>query len=509
MPFTIDQGHLENAEDDQDDYASGQPKRSARLRRFPACFHDDVPPPPTINLIATSINQELPRDNSDTINVDRPPHDNCTAPLIESLRFFQTEKNAFGIFHSFPRQLPSFVPAGTFDSICDSPSYNIERPHRNWWSGFNNMASLDDPNSSQPHIGPRSSNADTDNEETNSWWSRYLNMSGAANYFSPLPNASTYLLMNWLFTGSNAKTLSEADRLVSEVIMNPEFRQEELRGFNAAREAKRLDEIKDKALVQSLFNAADGWRQTSVKIHVPFERIKYRSEKDAPVFEVDTLFYRHPLEVVKAALSELDTEYFHFYPFRSYWQADSNSKPERIYSELYNSNAYLEEHERIQQAHATPDCDTVVAAIMLWSDSTQLANFGSASLWPIYLFLGNQSKYTRCKPAAFAAHHIAYIPKVRTSICFIDHAVMYYLQLGPKIQEFCRKKFGQAATRHVMAHLRRELMHAIWLILLDNEFIEAYIHGFLHKFIDGIVRRVFLRIFTYSADYPEKFAAWF
>ena len=42
----------------------------------------------------------------------------------------------------------------------------------------------------------------------------------------------------------------------------------------------------------------------------------------------------------------------------------------------------------------------------------QLTNFGTASLWPIYLFFGNQSKYMQCKSSAFAAHHIAYIPKV-------------------------------------------------------------------------------------------------
>ena len=49
---------------------------------------------------------------------------------------------------------------------------------------------------------------------------------------------------------------------------------------------------------------------------------------------------------------------------------------------------------------------------MLWSDSTHLTSFGNASLWPIYLYLGNQSKYTRGKPTSFARHHMAYIPKV-------------------------------------------------------------------------------------------------
>ncbi len=47
-------------------------------------------------------------------------------------------------------------------------------------------------------------------------------------------------------------------------------------------------------------------------------------------------------------------------------------------------------------------------------------------------------------------------------------------------------------------------MHAIWELLLDDEFMDAYEHGVVIKFADGILRRVFPRIFTYSADYPEK-----
>lgn len=47
-------------------------------------------------------------------------------------------------------------------------------------------------------------------------------------------------------------------------------------------------------------------------------------------------------------------------------------------------------------------------------------------------------------------------------------------------------------------------MHAIYLLLLDEEFMHAYEHGLVMKFADGIYRRVFPRLFTYSADYPEK-----
>lgn len=48
-------------------------------------------------------------------------------------------------------------------------------------------------------------------------------------------------------------------------------------------------------------------------------------------------------------------------------------------------------------------------------------------------------------------------------------------------------------------------MQAVWRFLLDEDFINAYKTGIVIKFPDGIFRRVFPRIFTYAADYPEKY----
>ncbi len=61
-----------------------------------------------------------------------------------------------------------------------------------------------------------------------------------------------------------------------------------------------------------------------------------------------------------------------------------------------------------------PGCtlDTVVAPMMLYSDSTHLANFGTASLWPAYVGLGLMSKYKRAIPSSFGNHHLAYFPVV-------------------------------------------------------------------------------------------------
>ena len=63
----------------------------------------------------------------------------------------------------------------------------------------------------------------------------------------------------------------------------------------------------------------------------------------------------------------------------------------------------------------------------------------------------------------------------------------------------------KGALKPLMTHCRREVMHAQWAILLDDEFLEAYKHGIVVKCCDGITRRFYPRILTYSADYPEKY----
>ena len=48
-------------------------------------------------------------------------------------------------------------------------------------------------------------------------------------------------------------------------------------------------------------------------------------------------------------------------------------------------------------------------------------------------------------------------------------------------------------------------MHAVWKHLIDDAFIHAMKYGIVIMCRDGVERRVYPRIFTYSADYPEKY----
>ena len=189
------------------------------------------------------------------------------------------------------------------------------------------------------------------------------------------------------------KSLSELDRLINDVILASDFRPEDLRGFCASQEAGRLDNQQIDSCSQ--FPATDDWIELTVEIALPCNKVQHKSGAEASCFTISGLFYRPLLQVIKMAFQDTTAEYFHFSPFREYWKPSPDAPPEWIYSELYASEAYIKEHERIISQLPEPGCtlERVIAGIMLWSDSMHLASFSNASLWPIYLYIGNLSKY--------------------------------------------------------------------------------------------------------------------
>ncbi|KAJ3486185.1 hypothetical protein NLI96_g4423 [Meripilus lineatus] len=182
-------------------------------------------------------------------------------------------------------------------------------------------------------------------------------------------------------------------------------------------------------------------------------------------------------------------QYFHLTPFKKFRRLSSGVL-ERVWDELYSSDAWLEEHDRLQRLPSSDGLEKVIVGLMFWSDATHLAQFGTAKAWPIYLAFGNLSKYLRGQSRTDVAHHVAYLPSLPTT--FHEYLTSVYGKLTRK------------TLKEVTTHCRRELFHATWRKLLDDDFLKAYREGLPIKCADGIMRRVYPRIFTYSADYPEK-----
>jgi len=396
---------------------------------------------------------------------------------------FQTDSNSFGVYHIYKSGKLTYTPDESFtiSSVADSPNFVVHKPDNasKWSSPFRIANPFTDPASS------------------------------TSTSYLPFKNLSIFCLMQWFYDASVTKSLQSLNSLVQGVLLAPGFSLEDLTGFDAAKEAKCLDayQMADPLLGSGTNRKIDdGWIETTVPLSLPCDRVKHRSEEDAPIFNVPGLLYRKPLEVIKATFQEPAAEQLHLFPFEEYWKPAPDSPPERIHLELYNLDAFILEHEKIR-SQSNPEChlEMVIAAIMVWSDSTHLTNFGNASLWPIYLYLGSLSKYFCAQPSSFAAHHLAYIPKVMC-LPFIHHFCHPQLkfQLGDAIQDFYQETFGQPAMADILMHLWRDLMHAVWRLILDDEFLDAYVNGIIITFPDGIQQRLSPCFFSYSADYPEK-----
>ena len=162
------------------------------------------------------------------------------------------------------------------------------------------------------------------------------------------------------------------------------------------------------------FTADDGWKKGSVMVHVPNTNQSYISELASPWFLVSGIHYCPLLEVIKAACQSPKSETYHWVPFKLLHQISSTHL--QTYTDIYNSNAMLKEDTKIRAMGRHPDNDPdteiTILAMLFWSDSTHLTSFGTATVWPIYLYFGNLSKYACGRPNARAAHHITYIPSV-------------------------------------------------------------------------------------------------
>jgi hypothetical protein len=222
-------------------------------------------------------------------------------------------------------------------------------------------------------------------------------------------NISETLLMNWQNNGNITKSEGELNSLVRDVLQHPDFNVEDLENFDAGRANKRVDED-----AKAAFPFLAGFKETSVDIEVPSGSTDVPSRK----FSVPGLFYRPLVSIIKGAFADPLSRHFHFAPFTLYHKIKSSAQQIRVFSELYNSDVFIKEHDNLQRRGKLPPDDPrckrekIIAALMFWSDSTHLANFGPAKLWPIYMLFGNLSKYIRIKTDIGAEHHVVYIPSV-------------------------------------------------------------------------------------------------
>ena len=368
---------------------------------MPLRYRDDLPVNPNPPIISLSVTE--PEEFEDEVAGPSalPSTESDSESGSESGSLFCTERNAFGVYRKYSFGPPTITPDDSFtlSSISDSISIAHDpadsHSKTSWTSSFG-----------LSHLAQTTVENLTD------------------NYFAPFLNPSTFLLMSWYYNGSSIKSYADVDKLIHEVICHKDFLASDFgETFSTAREAERMDKHRASKISDTgssttndlPFNPEDGWISGTVSIPLPCDGFRFNSEDEAPQFVVNNVWYRRPLEVIKRAFTEPAADRFHFTPFKEYWKPSNEEPEERLYSETFTADVFNEEYETLR---ATPrkgpnsNLEAFVAGIIFYSDSTHLTSFGTASLWPVYMYIGNQSQYVRGKPSEFAAHHIAYIPKV-------------------------------------------------------------------------------------------------
>ncbi|KAJ3748203.1 hypothetical protein EV360DRAFT_57052 [Lentinula raphanica] len=235
--------------------------------------------------------------------------------------------------------------------------------------------------------------------------------------------------------------------------------------------------------------APDSWYKGQISLPMPKAGETRDSEADFPQLTLDEVWHRKPLDAIVQSFQSNTFFDYHLKPFKSFWK-HPDGRTERIYGESYSSDRAWEIEQEVHSKltlSSNSEKEKVIVWMMLWSDSTHLAQFGTASLWPIYMYIGNLSKYIRVKPSSYSSHHLAYLPSIP------DLVADMYCEI-----------YGRAPTPAVMRFLKREVVAAVYLLLLDEEFQDAYLNGVEVTCADGVVRVLIPRFHSYSMDYPEK-----
>jgi Plavaka transposase len=266
-----------------------------------------------------------------------------------------------------------------------------------------------------------------------------------SNRYGPCRNKSIFAFKYWWWVLGGEKTNKGQLQLV-DLLRWDKFDKEEMEGVDMMAIDRALGQpLPPERGKQPL--GSSGWTEHTVKIAIPMPKMANNFDPhansssslqqnassipqtlgqldpdrltdtsvDPPlnIFSVPGLLVRSLSTVIQETLQQPSAKWFHWKPFCQFWKPNPNSPSQRVYDELYSSPVWIAADKEVQELDI-PHCNLprAIAGLMFWSDSTCVSEFGTRSLWPIYMFFGNQSKYDRSKPSNNAGHQVAFLPSV-------------------------------------------------------------------------------------------------
>ncbi|KAJ3551876.1 hypothetical protein NM688_g4455 [Phlebia brevispora] len=266
----------------------------------------------------------------------------------------------------------------------------------------------------------------------------------------PQRDATTFRILYRKHTGSNAKSNAEIDCFVHEVLDIDDCNRAHLQGFSMAREERSLDEA---ILSDESLPAAGKLRRRFSSVMSGRETWRSSVERSPRIHRRNTSSSLATKKRFKDPLTGEDV---------------------RIHSELDNCDTFMRAQAKVRANRNPadgPEVEYGAFPIRTYSDVTRLAKYGVALVWPAYAIMGGISQYGG-KAGTFTAHRIAYLPSV-SPVPFLVSMCSYDRSAADLVQDEYKKVYDISPNEDIICR-------------------------------DGITRRLFPRIFTYSADYPER-----
>ena len=259
-----------------------------------------------------------------------------------------------------------------------------------------------------------------------------------ADIIWPYPNISSFL-WNRFWRGRSQVSEAARDECRDSVLLNPHFIATDLR------DVRDMGSIEEKIScdAQSPWGS-NGWRKSTLTLEIPtgvkqtkatlrerastlaearhYRRVDAEADRyPRHKIPVHDIHHRSLCHIIRECATENPAAGdYHHHGYEETWAPPyPGLPPERVFGEVWTSDAFLEAERDLLSSSPEPQPDSedectlprAIWPVMVWSDATHLAQFGQAKAWPIYVYDGGQSKYTRC--GSGAAHHLAYIPPVR------------------------------------------------------------------------------------------------
>ncbi|KAG9083592.1 hypothetical protein FRC06_004467, partial [Ceratobasidium sp. 370] len=205
------------------------------------------------------------------------------------------------------------------------------------------------------------------------------------------------------------KSEGACESLIRDVISQPDFVPSDLSKVKW----DKLDNALASYAVESTTSPTNATLLLStIPLRTPAAAAHYKSEPSLNVVPIPTVQCVTLLHAIELSFTQNNPHFFHYEPYKAYCHDAKTSKTFRAYGEAYESQRMLNMHHEVQNLVLDEPCDLprCVAALMIFYDATQLANFGNAKAWPVRVTLGNLSKYERCKPDSRNHYEIGFIP---------------------------------------------------------------------------------------------------